>query len=432
MNHPSHRLLGSALAGCTLLLQAPAMASGLLLYEVATDNVGLANAGAAARAQSPSTLASNIAGMSYLPGTQITAGAQVLHGNLEFSQDATSNIPGRDSGSAMEWAPGGSLFISRQLDEHWHVGFASYGDFGLSIDYENDWSGRYFLQNGELLGMTLLPSVAYRFNDQWSAGIGLRAMYAMFDTQLAVDNSPLDLGNRADGTLSYDDSDWGYGANVGLIYQPREGTRIGLSYTSEIDIEFNDSLDLQGLSAGVNNLLENRGILGANTQIDMHVPQTLTLSLYHALNAQWALLASANWQDWSRFGEVGVQLDSGNPRATTLDANYHDTWHLSAGTQYQATPQLLWNLGVAYDSSPVDDEDRTLSMPMGEAWRFATGITYALDKQTDLNLSYALVWMGDMPISQQKALPVDEPKRVSGAFEDAWIQALSGSATWRF
>ncbi|MDT4851880.1 Outer membrane protein transport protein (OMPP1/FadL/TodX) [compost metagenome] len=127
-----------------------------------------------------------------------------------------------------------------------------------------------------------------------------------------------------------------------------------------------------------------------------------------------------------------MQLDSGNPRATTLDANYRDTWHLSAGTQYQATPQLLWNLGVAYDSSPVDDEDRTLSMPMGEAWRFATGITYALDKRTDLNLSYALVWIGDMPISQQKALPADAPKRVSGAFEDAWIQALSGSATWRF
>ncbi|MNF08760.1 hypothetical protein D3C80_2092610 [compost metagenome] len=69
---------------------------------------------------------------------------------------------------------------------------------------------------------------------------------------------------------------------------------------------------------------------------------------------------------------------------------------------------------------------------MGEAWRFATGITYALDKRTDLNLSYALVWIGDMPISQQKALPADQPKRVSGAFEDAWIQALSGSATWRF
>ncbi|MCY1542082.1 hypothetical protein D9M68_778090 [compost metagenome] len=41
-------------------------------------------------------------------------------------------------------------------------------------------------------------------------------------------------------------------------------------------------------------------------------------------------------------------------------------------------------------------------------------------------------WMGDMPIEQEKALPVNDPRRVSGEFEDAWIQALAGSMTWRF
>ena len=432
MNTPSKRVLGTAVLACALGVQGAALASGLMLYEVGSDNVGLANAGAAARAQGPATLASNVAGLSYLPGTQISAGLQMLHSNLEFSQDASSNIAGEDSGNAMEWAPGGSLFISQQLDEHWHVGFASYGDFGLSIDYENDWSGRYFMQNGELLGMTLLPSVAYRLDEQWSFGLGLRAIYAAFDTQLAVDNSPLDILERPDGKLSYRDSDWGYGANLGLIYQPQAGTRIGLSYTSEVEIEFEDALDLDGLDPGVTTVLSNRGILGADTQIKMQVPQTLTLSLYHALDSQWALLASANWQDWSRFGQVGVQLDTGNPVSASLDANYRDTWHFSLGSQYQASPRLLWNLGVAYDSSPVSDEDRTLSMPMGETWRLGTGITYALDGQTDLNLSYALVWMGDMEIDQQKALPADEPKRVSGEFDDAWIQALSASATWRF
>ncbi len=422
--------LSTLVAG--LALQATADASGLLLYEVASDNVGLANAGAAARAQHPGTLASNIAGMSFLPGTQISAGLQLLHGNLEFSQDTTSNVPGRDSGSAMEWAPGGSLFLTHQLNENWHVGFASYGDFGLSIEYENAWSGRYFMQNGELLGMTLLPSLSYRLADQWSFGIGLRATYVMFDTQGAVDNSPLGILDRPDGTLSYKDSDWGLGASLGLIYQPQAGTRIGLSYTSEVAIEFSDALKLEGLDPGITHLLTNRGIIGADTRIKMHMPQTLTLSLYQQIDSQWALLASANWQDWSRFGQVGVQLDSGNPVSASLDANYRDTWHLSIGTQYQATPRLLWNAGLAYDSSPVSDSNRTLSMPLGKTWRIATGFTYALAQQTDLNLSYAFIWMGDMPISQQKSLPVAEPKQTSGSFNNAWIQALSASATWRF
>ena len=65
-----------------------------MLYEIGTDNAGLANAGAAARAQGPSTIASNPAGMSYLPGTQITGGLQVLYGDLNFDRDDDTNVTG--------------------------------------------------------------------------------------------------------------------------------------------------------------------------------------------------------------------------------------------------------------------------------------------------------------------------------------------------
>jgi long-chain fatty acid transport protein len=403
-----------------------------MLYEIGTDNIGLANAGAAARAQGPATLASNVAGMAWLPGTQITAGAQVLHGNLDFELDENTNVTGGNSGNAMEWAPGGSLFVTRELDHGWSVGFASYGDFGLNLDYEDSWSGRYFLQNGELLGMSLMPALAYRLNEQWAFGVGLRAFYANLDSQLAVNNNPLGLLERPDGQLKYQDHDWGYGANLGVIYAPHPGTRVGLSYTSEIDIDFEDGLDLQGVGPVATQVLRDRGILDADTQIDMHVPQTLTLSLYHQLDEQWALLASANWQDWSRFGEVGVDLDSSKPRSATLDANYQDTWHLSVGAQFRFDPRWLWNVGIGYDSSPVDDDDRSLTVPMTENWRFGTGLTYGLDAQTDLNLSYELVWLGDMSISQEKSLPLNAPQRVSGEFDDAWIQALGANATWRF
>lgn len=57
-------LLKSSLPLATLSLLALccspfAQAGGLMLYEVGSDNTGLVNAGAAARAQGPSTIASN-------------------------------------------------------------------------------------------------------------------------------------------------------------------------------------------------------------------------------------------------------------------------------------------------------------------------------------------------------------------------------------
>lgn len=424
--------LYTALSSIFLIVPAHALAGGLLLYETATDNVGLANAGAAARAQGPATLASNVAGISLLPGTQITAGLQVLHSNLEFQTDAQTNVAGGSSGNAMEWSPGGSFFVSQELGDGWSVGFASYGDFGLNLNYENDWSGRYFLQNGELLGMSLMPALAYRLNEQWAVGLGARAFYGILGSQMAVDNDPLGILDRPDGQVKYRDQDWGYGVNFGLLYVPHPGTHLGLGYTSEIEVNFEDGLDLQGAGPVVTERLRERGVLGADTRIKMHVPQTLTLSLYHQLDPDWALLSSINWQDWSRFGEVGVDLDSNTPRSATLKSNYRDTWHMSVGAQYKIDPKWMWSVGVGYDSSPVSDEDRTLTVPMGETWRFGTGLTYAIDKQVDINVSYELVWLGDMYIAQEKPLPLNAPKRTSGKFEDAWIQALSASATWHF
>ncbi|WP_137807578.1 OmpP1/FadL family transporter [Pseudomonas sp. G(2018)] len=417
----------SALPVVTLLALCcqHAWAGGIMLYEIGTDNAGLANAGAAARAQGPSTIASNPAGMSYLPGTQITGGLQVLYGNLKFDRDDDTNVAGSGSGNALDPMPGGSFFISHELDDHWSVGFGQYGDFGLAVNYDNEWSGRYFAQNSSLLGLSLVPSVAYRFNEQWSVGVGVTAMYGMLQAQTAIDRSPFGFTDRSDGQFKYKDKDWGFGANVGVIYAPQPGTRIGLAYTSKLDLEFEDGLDVKGDGP----LLQR--LDGTQTQLDMTVPQTVTLSLFQQLDRQWALLASVNWQDWSEFGEIAVQVDTSanDARSTTVDANYKDTWHLSLGAQFQATPQLLWNFGVAYDSSAVSDGDRTFTVPMAESWRLATGATYALNKVTDVNVSWAMVWLGDMPVDQTKS---PSGNRTSGQFDNAWIQAVTGNMTWRF
>jgi long-chain fatty acid transport protein len=407
----------SPLLNCNL-----AQAGGLMQYEIGTDNTGLVNAGAAARAQGPSTIASNPAGLSYLQGTQVSAGAQLLFGDVSFDPDSSTTSTGGDGGNALPLTPGGSFFISHQQDESLSVGFGAYGDFGLGENFDNDWTGRYYMQNATLIGMSLVPSVAYRFNDEWSAGIGLKAMYAVLDAQAAINRAPLGLVDRADGQYKYSDSTWGYGANLGVIYAPQPGTRIGLAYTSKVDLNFEDRLDVKG-GPGLQN------VNGLNTKIDLQVPQTATLSLYQQLDRQWALLATVNWQDWSQFGEIelAVEATATGGSSTTLNAHYKDTYQLALGTQYQATQDLLWNAGVAYDTTAVSDANRTIAVPMGATWRLGTGATYALDQNTDLNLSWDLVWIGDMPVAQTKA-----GQSTSGQFSNVWIQSLTGNMTWRF
>jgi long-subunit fatty acid transport protein len=72
-------------------------------------------------------------------------------------------------------------------------------------------------KNASVLGVSMVPSVAYRFNDQWSVSIGVKAMYGMLKADTAIDRSPFGLTDRSDGQFKYRDNDWGFGANVGVI-----------------------------------------------------------------------------------------------------------------------------------------------------------------------------------------------------------------------
>ena len=78
------------------------------------------------------------------------------------------------------------------------------------------------------------------------------------------------------------------------------------------------------------------------------------------------LMGNLGWQDWSEFGKVGVTMASEDTSSLTIDRNYKDTWHVAFGAQYRVADPWLLTAGVAYDSSMVDDEDRTPDLPMGK------------------------------------------------------------------
>ena len=50
----------------------------------------------------------------------------------------------------------------------------------------------------------------------------------------------------------------------------------------------------------------------------MTVPQSVMVSVYHALNDKWAVMADLGWQDWSEFGYVQAGVETGG--TTTLES----------------------------------------------------------------------------------------------------------------
>lgn len=416
-------LLGFALAGGALIVP-PARAGGLMLYEIATPDVGLAAAGWAARAEDASTLFKNPAGMSRLDGAQIQTGVQLTYGDVQFTPnaDTSARLGSNDGGNAIGALPALSLFYSQQLGEKWRVGLGTLSYFGLAEEYDQGWVGRYYVQKSSLLGVSLLPTASYQVNDWLSLGAGLNAMYGYLNTETAVNNVEPGVG---DGLLKLKDNTWGFGANVGAMVELSPDTRLGLNYLSPVDLDFKDTPSFTNLGPGLSGLLANPGSLN----LGVTVPQSVMASVYQRLNDRLALMANVGWQNWERFGQVAVGVDSANPKNLTTDLNYQDTWHGAVGAQFQLAPTWQLTGGIAYDSSAVNNEDRTVTVPVGRALRLGAGVTWQYSPRLSFNAAYEFLWAGDMSVDQGDDLALRG--RVAGTYEDASFSFFTLNLNWK-
>ncbi|MDD5140931.1 MAG: outer membrane protein transport protein [Verrucomicrobiales bacterium] len=411
------------LAVCFCLSQS-ARAGGISLYEISTPDVGLASAGYAAAAQDASTLFKNPAGMSRLEGGQLNSSLQVLYGNAQFSGNSKTTTTGGDGDNAVGALPGASLFITYPVTEKLTVGFGTFSYFGLALDYGNNWAGRYYVQNATLLGLTLMPAASFKVNDWLAIGGGLNAMYGYLDTEIAVNNV---IGS--DGKMKLKDHVWGFGGNAGVMIQPREGTRIGVNYLSQVDLNFNAKPGFNNLGPGLGALLANPPTL----DLGVTVPQSVMVGVYQDLNEKWAVMADVGWQNWSKFGEVAVGVNNGSPSGPkdfTTQLHYDDTWHGAAGVQYQYSEAWRFTGGLAYDTSAVSDKNRSVILPMAAAYRFGLGTFWKMTKSVDLGAAYELAWSGNVPVTQ--GAPADYRGEVSGSYNNLCFSFVSLNLNWRF
>jgi long-chain fatty acid transport protein len=422
----------NAIAAAIALVASPVGAGGLMLYEVGTADVGLASAGYTARAQDASTVFTNPAGMTRLQGSQATLGAQVLYGDVTFTigQGTSAALGSTDGGYPIGWFPGGGGFYSYSVSPDLKLGFAATGNFGLALKYDDNWVGRYYVQDGTLIGVSFLPSVAYRMSPGLSLGGSLNVMYGYLKNQIAINNI---VG--PDGQLSLDSHKWGVGVNLGVLYEPSVATRFGFVWNSQVDLDFSAAAEFTGLSPALRTLLSDRGLLNATIDLGVKVPQGVNASFFHQLDDRWALLGSVGWQQWSRFGRVEVSVNSSDPRSLTTNLNYKDTWHVAGGAQYRPDggPWLV-NFGVAYDSKFQDSSNISPMIPANSQWRFGVGAQKEESKTFNWGWSFEYVYGGDLDVNRRGDLPVAAGGRgdLIGTYNNAAVIFFAANFNWKF
>jgi long-chain fatty acid transport protein len=410
----------------TLIMCPSIQAAGLWLYESGTPDLGTAGAGRAATAVDASTVGGNPAGMTRLAGSQMTTGAQALFPQIKFDVEDKS-FGGGDGGNAGYFTPAASFYYVHSLTSDFKLGVAVGSYFGLGLDYDDDWAGRYYFLEGQFLTFGVNPVAAYRINKYFSVGGGVSLVVSNYEAKTALRN--LEPG-RGDGRLEFEDYDVGYGANAGLMIEPKAGTRFGITYRSKVDLEYKDKPDLKRVGPLLQAALNVTGLAGAEVELDMEIPQAVMVSAYHEVTDKLTVMGNVGWQDWSGFGNIDVSINSDTSTNATQDLGYDDTWHFALGLQYRLAAPWLLSAGVAYDTSPADSgKKRTPALPLDRQMRAGAGVQYELNQDVTLGVAYEYLDLGDGNINLKGGNLRGDLK---GDYQENHIHFIGLNVVWKF
>lgn len=417
MNRPhelDHRSLYSIPLVVALLLATgagPTWAGALYIYEMSNaSESSYAGAGMVARANDAGTVFTNPAGMTRFDDSELIAGSTTVYifGPLDIDREKTTAEG--NARSVKNVIPAGSVAYVYPVSDRLKLGVSLANYFGLTLDWNADWVGRYSTVDVALVAPQLQPTVAYKVNDWFSVGAGAALTLGYLSDKMRVDTVLPDL---ADGKLSISDAEFAVQYNLGIMIEPWENTRIGLRYLTETDLDFKDAPDVTGT------------FLSPNTeQIDLglKMPQSLMAGIHHQVNDDWAVLGSVGWDEWSAFAKVKVGIAGGVLPTTTVDGDFRDTWHFGVGTEYQYNPRWLLTAGVSYDTSMTTDRTGVIDLPMAAMYRYGAGFKYKA--RDDLTLGAGLTWL------YQGSVPFKDTLGVVGKYKNVSITLLSFYARW--
>lgn len=419
-------LAGAGLAG-------QALASGYQFGTQSARNQGSANAGALEAADA-SVLYYNPAGLSYVDGTTASLDLALIvpHSRFSFSQATTGNpvastpVPNADNGGHYaKTAIVPQQYFSHQLDDRYTLGLGIFVPYGSSVNFDDNYAGRYFAKRSELKSVNINLALAIKLDERHRLGFGLSAQYMHATIDKNYNMQALAVGGCArtpvcasggglapvgtayaavaDGEANTRGHAWGYGFNLGYIYQPDPATRLGIAYRSSIRTSFDGSTDftLPTLPSG-NPLLQSiaaatqTALASADASLAIRTPETLSLSAYHQLPGPWALMADLTRSRNSRLDAIVINTPTaGSPtRALTLTTNWRDTFKASVGASYRWSEQTILRGGLMFDQGVTSDPRFALpTMPDSDRRWLSLGASYRFSKTDSIDVAYSHVWL---------------------------------------
>ncbi|MBE1274188.1 outer membrane protein transport protein [Enterovibrio baiacu] len=443
MNRLTKRtLLSTAIAVATF----QAHGAGFQISEHSASGLGRAFAGEAAIADNAAVAVRNPAAMTMFDSAQVSGGISFIQPDVDAKVTSVgSNPPAAIPNTSSEHsgvAPDAfvpNIHYVRPLNDKSAIGLSAFSNFGLATEFPSDSVAGPIAGETELATVDFNLNYAYKISPQFSLGAGISAIYA--DASLTRNAGAAVYGSNASNlanigvtqptdVVSHLEGDgWGFGWNVGALWEINEKNRLGISYRSQTDIT------LEGDYNGVNTAYAGKPGQKVNGELELNLPDIFEFSGYHEVAPKWAIHYSAMMIGWSSFQELlatGATTDcASSPNAADgvclqKDEKWDDSWRYAIGTTHFLNEQWTLRAGLALDESPVPSSHRTLSIPDSERTWYTVGATYQATKALTIDGGFAYL-KGDTVTGNETESGTAFEFEAGG---DAYIYSVSANYTF--
>ncbi len=407
----------------------PVFSSGYHFGTQSVSSQSTANA-SSAEAADAATIFYNPAGLSKLSGSNFSVNANFVAPKVKYSQAKANYFIGQPKG--ITGKQGGTitkdvvvaphLYASHQLNDQLTLGLGVYIPFASGTDYQRDSVLRYNVNKMKLTSIDINPMLSYKINADHSVAAGLFGQYSSAELRQYANFAPLVAkvlskkqgkpvavpNGFADGVADVEGTDWGFGFNLGYLWDVNDRVRLGASYRSKVEHTLKGNAKWQSENPTVNAIVPAVGYVPKESaNVKIITPESLSLHGMVKLNDRWTTFGDVTWTRHSRFNNLDINY--GNPKVvlpvadgkqlsatTSLKPNWRDTYKVGIGAAYQYSDPLQLRFGIAYDQSPVRSADyRLTTLPDNNRIWFSLGAKYDINENSSLNFGYSYIHIKD-------------------------------------
>ena len=388
-------------------------AEGFRLYGMSAEGQMRGEA-LVASAQGPDANWYNPAALANAEGKHnVLGGLNFLTVNEEYTSTTGQKVKNND-----KYFPLPSLYYSQKMGDRWAVGLGVNTPFGLSTSYDNSAPFSYITTGGKVQLVDISPNAAFKVTDALSFGLGVNYYRSTAELRQVVPfptPSPLKVEGEGDGV----------GLNTGLLLKLSDTQNFGLTYKSEVTIDYK----------GENAHLDNNPYTGqpfeTGVKTRLRFPDMVGLGWSFKPANRLDVEIGGQWTNWADMKSVDIRFeDPSVVPNTTSHFDWKNTWTARVGGTYALTD--IWKIsgGYFYTTTPTRESTYTPLVPDGNHHVFSVGGTYTKGPLT-VGIPAVLILQTGSSNIHNNVTDVTKSQNVNGTYDLIAFQ-LGLSAGWRF